>query len=140
MGRVRATSGRSRLILDAGALIALSRGDARTRAFLELALEERLVVLVPTPVLAQVHRGDRHHARTDRVLREVDRFVPTTVELARAAGVLLARAGSSDAVGAIVAAEALDGAPAAILTSDAQDIARLVEAGSGPGQTAVHGI
>ena len=140
MGRVRATGGRSRLILDAGALIALARGDTRARAVLELALDERLLVQLPTPVLAQVHRGDRDHARSDRILRSVDEFVPTTAAVARHAGVLLGRAGLADAIDAIVAAEALDGAPAAILTSDLDDITRLVDAGGGRTRVSVQGL
>lgn len=140
MGRVRAPGSRSRLILDAGALIALAHGDPRARAALELALDERLFVLVPTPVLAQVHRDDRAGARLGRLLREVDEFVPTTESIARDAGGLLGRAGLSDAVDAIVAAEALNGTPAAILTSDPDDITDLVEAGGGRSRVSVQGV
>ncbi len=130
MGRVRAAS-RRRLILDAGALLALARGDRRARAVLELALDEGLFVQVPAPVLAQVHRGGRDHARSARLLRSVDEFVPTTEAIARDAGELLGRVGLVDAIDAIVAAEALDGSPAAILTSDPGDITDLVDAGGG---------
>jgi predicted nucleic acid-binding protein len=140
MERVRATSARSRLILDAGALIALAHGDRRARALLELALDERLFVQVPTPVLAQVHRGGHEHARTDRALSEVDEFVATTERIARDAGELLGLAGLSDAVDAIVAAEALDGTPAAILTSDPKDITDLVEAGGGGARVSVQAV
>ena len=140
MGRVRAASGRSRLILDSGALLALARGDSRARAVLEIALDERLLVQVPTPVLAQVHRGDRDHARSDRVLHEVDEFVPTTERIARRAGELLGRAGLADAIDAIVAAEALDGTPAAVLTSDPDDIIDLVDAGGGTARVSVQGL
>lgn len=140
MGRVRATGGRSRLILDAGALIALARGDVRARAVLELALDERLLVQLPTPVLAQVHRGDRDHARSDRILGSIDEHMPTTEAVARRAGELLGRTGLTDAIDAIVAAEALDGAPAAILTSDPDDIDQLVEAGGGRTRVSVQGL
>lgn len=144
MGRVRAASGsasgRSRLILDAGALIALARGDRRARAVLELALDEHLLVQVPTPVLAQVHRGDRDHARSDRVLQAVDEYVPTTERIARRAGELLGRAGLADAIDAIVAAEAINGAPAAILTSDPDDLADLVMAGGGQASVSIQGV
>lgn len=127
----------NRLVLDAGAIIALSRGDIRARAFLALALEEGKHVLMPTPVLAQVHRGGRDHAKVDRVIRSVDVFVPTSASIARDAGELLGRAGRWDAVDAIVAAEALVGAPAAILTSDAGDLTALVEAGGGSDLVAI---
>jgi hypothetical protein len=103
-------------------------------------LEDGLLVQVPTPVLAQVHRGGRHHARTDRVLRSVDQFIPTTESVARDAGELLGRAGRSDAVDAIVAAEAMNGTSAAILTSDPVDISDLVEAGDGSVRVTVIGV
>ena len=140
MERVRAPGGRSRLILDAGALIALAHGDRRARAAMEFALDERLFIQVPTPVLTQVHRGGRDHARSDRVLKEIDEFVPTTEAIARDAGELLGLAGLTDAVDAIVAAEALDGAPAAVLTSDPKDIADLVDAGGGRSRVWVQGV
>jgi predicted nucleic acid-binding protein len=127
MERVRARTGGGRLILDAGALIALAHGDRRARSFLDLALDERRFVQVPTPVLAQVHRGGRAHARTDRVLNEVDEFVPTTVAIARDAGELLGHTGLTDAVDAIVVAEALRAAPSVIITSDPADLTTLKE-------------
>jgi predicted nucleic acid-binding protein len=140
MGRVRAARGRDRLILDAGALIALARGDTRARAVIELALDEGLLIQVPTPVLAQVHRGGRNHASSDRLLQSVDEFLATTERIARDSGELLGKAGLSDAIDAIVAAEALDGAPAAVLTSDPVDITDLVEVGGGQMRVSVLGI
>jgi predicted nucleic acid-binding protein len=129
--------GPDRLILDAGALIALARGDVRTLATIRLALADGVRVEVPTPVLAQVHRGGRDRARTDRALRWIERYTPTTSDVARQAGELLGRTGLADAIDAIVAAEALSGTPAAILTSDADDLAALVEAGGGPRLVAI---
>ena len=129
-----------RLLLDAGALIGLSRGDGQVRAVLEAALLRGYAVVVPTPVVTQVHRGSRHQARTDRALGEVDAFLPTGQRTARHAGELLARTGMSDAVDAIVAAEALGGDPVMVLTSDAHDLTRLVEAGPGSRLVEVVGI
>jgi len=140
MGRARQATSRDRLILDAGALIALVRGDARTRAIITQALDDELLVVVPTPVLAQVHRGGRDRAKTDRALLWVDQFVPTAERIARDAGELLGKAGRSDAVDAIVAAEALNGTSAAILTSDPVDIEDLVDAGDGFGRVPVLGV
>ncbi len=120
-----------KLLLDAGALIGLSRGDIKVRSAMAAALLRDYEVVVPTPVVTQVHRGGRHQARTDRALGEVDAFVPTSLQTARHAGELLARTGMSDAVDAIVAAEALGDVPSMVLTSDAHDLARLVEAGPG---------
>ena len=53
--------------------------------------------------------------------------MPTTERVARVAGELLGRTGRSDAIDAIVAAEALEGPPAAIVTGDTGDIVVLVE-------------
>ncbi len=131
---------RRRLLLDAGALIALARGDIKVRAAMAVALLRDYEVVVPTPVVAQVHRGGRDHARTDRVFGDVDAFLPTSMQTARHAGELLAQAGMSDAVDAIVAAEALRDVPSMVLTSDASDLARLVEAGQEPGLVEVVAI
>jgi predicted nucleic acid-binding protein len=138
MGRVREAGGRDRLILDAGALIALARGDVRTRAIITRALDDGMRVEVPTPVLAQVHRGGRDRAKTDRALLWIDQFTPTTTSIARAAGELLGKVGLTDAIAAIVAAEALEGTPAAILTGDPTDLTALVEAGNGSRRVAVY--
>jgi hypothetical protein len=77
---------------------------------------------------------------TDRVLNAVEMHLPTSLDLARLAGDLLGRAGRSDAIDAIVAAEALSGTPAVILTSDPGDLAALVEAGGGSGRVAIVAI
>jgi len=116
-----------RLILDAGAILAVARGDGVARAALERARREGYVVVIPTPVLAQVHRGGRDRAGVDRVVKAVDALLPTSAQAARRAGELLAQSGTSDAVDAIVAAEALLSAPALVLTSDARDIMLLIE-------------
>lgn len=129
-----------RLLLDAGALIGLVRGDIRVRAAMAVALLRDYAVVVPTPVVAQVHRGGRNRALTDRVLGDVDAFLPTSLETARHAGELLAHAGMADAVDAIVAAEALARGPSMVLTSDAADLARLVEAGQASHSVEVVGI
>jgi hypothetical protein len=60
--------------------------------------------------------------------------------MARSAGELLGNAGLADTIDAIVAAEALSGTPAAILTSDPDDITNLVEAGGGQARVSVQGI
>ena len=129
-----------RMLLDAGALIALSRGDGGARAVLASALARGYQIVVPTPVVAQVHCGGRSHARTDRILNGIDDFSPTSLQTARHAGELLARAGMTDAVDAIVAAEALAGAHTVVLTGDMDHLSRLVEAGPGPELVEVVGI
>ena len=57
----------SLLILDSGAVIALSRGDARARAFLQRAVELEAWVEVPVVVLAETTRGTNRDAAVNRV-------------------------------------------------------------------------
>lgn len=83
--------------------------------------------MVPTPVVAQVHRGGWDRASMDRALKAVDVFPETSLETAMRAGVLLGRTGLTDAVDAIVVAEASN-AHTTIVTSDRDDIGRLVDA------------
>lgn len=122
------------LILDAEALNALARSTARgalaarTRAILGIAYEERALVRVPAPVLAEVCRGPRFDAAIERVLS--DRgivVVDLTRSMARRAGSLLARAGlgSEHAVDAFVVATAVELAPSVIATGDPSDLSRL---------------
>jgi hypothetical protein len=40
-------------------------------------------VVIPTPVVAQVHRGGRRVQAVDRVLDTVDRAIPTSERIAR---------------------------------------------------------
>ena len=130
MAEVGISSGKPRLVLDAGAIIALTRGDPTARSALARAGRDGYVVVVPTPVLAQVHRGGRTRARLDRVLSSVDAFQPTSARVARRAGELLGLTRKSDAVDAIVAAEALSSPAATILASDPDDLTALVGADS----------
>jgi hypothetical protein len=115
------------VILDAGGILALAGGAGDARAALDRAVREGYVVVIPTPVLAQVHRGGHDRAHLDRVLGKVDAFQATSERVARRAGELQAKTGTSDAVDAIVAAEALASVPALILTSDPGDLERLLE-------------
>ncbi len=116
-----------RVMLDAGGILALSRGDGDARAALERARAEGYVVVIPTPVLAEVHRGGRDRAHVDRVVHKVGALLPTSEETARRAGELLGASGSDDPVDAIVVAEALAAVPSVIITSDPGDIRRLLQ-------------
>lgn len=127
MASVEALARTRRLILDAGGILALARGDARARAALARALRDGYVVVIPTPVLAQVHRGGRDRAQVDRVVKAVNALLPTSEQIARRAGELQGKASTSDVVDAIVAAEALASAPALILTTDPGDLSLLLE-------------
>ncbi len=114
------------LILDAGALIGVDRGDRAVISMLNSATRRGTPLRTPAIVLAQVWRdaGGRQ-ARLARTLEGVD-IVPVDEQLARRAGVLLGRARTSDAIDAAVTCLAEDGD--IILTSDPADIARLVDA------------
>jgi hypothetical protein len=114
------------LILDAGALVAVERGD---RQVVALVKRERLAGRVPTTcgaVVAQVWRGGHgRQAPVARLLAGTD-ITPIGDELGRRAGMLLARSGQSDAIDASVVCLAADGDD--ILTSDPGDLSALAEA------------
>ena len=97
MASVEALARTRRLILDAGGILALARGDPRARGALARALHEGYVVVIPTPVLAQVHWGGRDRAPIDRVLKAVDALLPTSEQIARRAGELQAKTSTSEA-------------------------------------------
>jgi hypothetical protein len=114
------------LILDAGAFVAVERGD---REVVALVKRERLAGRVPATcggVVAQVWRGG--HGRQAPVARLLAGTDVTAIDgqLGRRAGMLLARSGQSDAIDASVVCLAADGDD--ILTSDPSDLRALAEA------------
>jgi hypothetical protein len=114
------------LVLDAGAFVAVERGD---RDVVALVKRERLAGRVPATcggVVAQVWRGG--HGRQTLVARLLAGVlvVPIDDRLGRQAGSLLARSGESDAIDAAVVCLAADGDD--ILTSDPGDLRELAEA------------
>ncbi len=88
------------------------------------ALELPLDVRIPLAVLAETLRGGPRDAPIHRVRHAVDVF-PTEEPTARLAGALLDRAGGTNTVDALVAAEAVIAA-ADVLTSDADDLRALL--------------
>ena len=118
-------SSSQRLILDAGAVIALARNDPRARAFVRRAVELDAQVRVPAVVLAETLRGTQRDAAVHRVLNAVSDTLPIDEMVGRRAGALLGRAGRSDTVDAIVVAEAIEAGGAEILTGDATDLTAL---------------
>jgi len=122
------------LILDSEALNALAWASHRSvlaeraRAILTVAYEERALVRVPAPVLAEVCRGRPEDAAIERVLNGKGiGVIELTEAMARRAGALLERAGlgSAQAVDAFVVATAMAFASAVIATHDPEDLARL---------------
>lgn len=122
------------LILDSEALNALARAKERpalalrARAILAVAHEERALVRVPAPVLAEVCRGGARDAPIDHVLNDRGLIVtPLTASISRRAGALLARAklSSAHAVDAFVMATAIELAPTLVATHDPDDMKKL---------------
>jgi hypothetical protein len=116
----------SALVLDAGAFVAVERGDRAMVARPRVAERSGLGLQSNGAVVAQVWSdpSDRQ-VQLARLLRSVD-VKPVDLGLGREAGVLLARAGRGDAVDATVVAIAKAGDR--IVTSDPDDISALVGA------------
>lgn len=103
--------------------MAVDRGDRAMAARLRVAQRAEIALRTSAIVVAQVWRDPAgRQAQLARLLRAVE-VQPVDQPLAREAGVLLGRAGTSDPVDAIVALTAEDGDR--ILTSDPADIERL---------------
>lgn len=110
-------------ILDAGALIALDRGDRAMWRRLKGAMVAGVVPRTTGPVVGQVWRGvGPRQALLARALDGVD-VRPVDEPLGRAAGELLAAAGMRDVVDASLALLAEHGD--ALFTSDPGDLAQL---------------
>lgn len=124
MGSARSRQARG-LTLDAGALIALERGDERVRAVLALAIEQRRPLRIPAGVVGQVWRGGGRQVAVSRLLgaREVE-VQALDEPLARAAGELCAAAGTRDVIDASVVLAARERGDT-VLTSYPDDLRRL---------------
>jgi hypothetical protein len=120
--RTRTTAG---IVLDAGALIALDRGDKRMIALLHRALTQGRVFRVPAGVVGQAWRDGRIQATLARFLRSKEvEIIALDGQLARSCGELCGAADSSDIIDAsvvILARERRD----PIVTSDPNDLRRL---------------
>lgn len=114
------------LVLDAGAFLAVERGD---REVVALVKRERLRGRVPVThggVVGQVWRGGTgRQVGIARLLGGVE-VAPLDAALGRRAGVLLARTGTSDVTDAAVVLLAADNDE--ILTADPDDLATLAAA------------
>jgi hypothetical protein len=114
------------LVLDAGAFVAVDRGDRAMLARLRLAHRAALELRTTGVVIAQVWRDPAgRQANLARLLRSVD-VQAVDQRLGREAGVLLGLAGTGDAVDASIVAISRTGDR--ILTSDADDVGPLVAA------------
>jgi predicted nucleic acid-binding protein len=115
------------LTLDAGALIAYERGDARVRGILATAYARGFVPTIPAIALAEVWRGDAKDARVARLLKASsietvdERSARETGRLRRATP----GAGTIDACIAVGVRKRGD----AIATSDPDDMRTLLGSG-----------
>lgn len=115
-----------RLILDAGALVAVERGDREVVALIKRELTAGRAPVTHGGVVGQVWRGGSgRQAPLARLLPGLE-IVGIDEALGRRAGLLLGKAHRSDVVDAALVVLAADGD--SVLTSDVQDLRRLVEA------------
>ena len=125
MGKTRNQSTAPGVTLDAGALIALDRGDRRMIALLQEALARGAGLRIPAGVVGQAWRDGRRQVALARLLRvsEVE-VVPLEESLSRACGELCGVAGTSDVIDASVVVTAKE-RDDVIVTSDPNDLLRL---------------
>lgn len=113
------------LVLDAGALIGIERNDRRVAGLIALGRRAGAELLSTAPVLAQAWRNGARQTPLARALPMID-VRPVAIDEAKAAGELLAAAGTSDVVDALVALLATPGDQ--ILTSDPDDLRAVLAA------------
>jgi hypothetical protein len=113
------------IVFDAGALIALDRGDRAIGALLDLAAQHGDEAVTSSACIAQVWRDPARQARLARALPSLVQW-PLDSGQARRCGLLLARTGTSDIADAAVTLLAKDGDT--VLTSDPHDIRLLLDA------------
>ena len=114
-----------RLILDSGAVIALSRNDQRARATLAAAWEAAVEVSIPSLVVAETVRGSAKDAPVNRVIKAVGEVRPADEGTGRVAGGLLGAARSNSTVDAVVVASAIELGGGVVLTGDPDDLEAL---------------
>lgn len=112
-------------VLDAGALVAVDKGDRRLLAMLRVLALARVPVATSAAVVAQVWRNGARQARLARVLSGVG-IRPLSDSDAREIGPLLRVTNTRDIVDAHVALMADSGDR--VLTSDAADLRALLVA------------
>ena len=113
------------VVLDAGALIAFEKADARMRALCREALRTDTRLVVPAGVVGQVWRDGARQVELGALLNGRTTSVPALDRvLSEAAGVLCGRAKTSDAIDASVVLTAKR-ERAVVVTSDPDDLRRL---------------
>lgn len=119
------------LVLDAGALIQVDRGNRYVLSMIESALDRGERVHVPAGVIGQAWRDPSRQARLSCALRRCYE-VHLTGSRARASGQLCGEAGTSDVIDSSVAVAVAEASvhddQVALLTSDSQDLDALLAA------------
>jgi hypothetical protein len=112
------------LVFDAGGLIALDRGDRKVGALLDAATETGIDAVTSSACVAQAWRDP---ARQARLARRLPGFLERSLDpsAARACGLLLARARTSDIADAAIALAVEDGDT--VLTGETGDIEHLLD-------------
>ncbi len=112
------------MILDAGFLISVDRGERAAQVFLEAAQRHSTPLATTHPVVAQVWRSGARQARLSRFL---DSVVVRPLDDGAIVGALLARSQTSDVVDAHLVSSAVR-LQLPILTGDVTDIQAIVTA------------
>ena len=112
------------VVLDAGALIAMERGNHALQALLERLSDRGTTIVVPAAVVAEVWRDGTRQVRVARLLAATQtEIVPLDYRRARAVGVLLGLAGTDDVVDASVVIAARErGHDVPVVSSDPGDL------------------
>jgi predicted nucleic acid-binding protein len=113
-----------RLVLDAGALIAIDRNDRRVAGLIALGRRAGADLVTVAPVVGQAWRDSARQARLARALPMID-VLDVDRASAQAAGEVLRDTGGSDIVDALIALGTRPGDQ--VLTSDPGDIDTLLD-------------
>lgn len=119
-------------------MLALARRDPSARAYLERALNQGDLVVIPAVVIAETTRGGGQDAPVNQLIKAVNEVTPVNEETARHAGRLLGKATRRGAtIDALISAEAIAKGPAVVLTGDPRDMSELLH---GHRQVRVHRV
>ncbi|MBI4579367.1 MAG: PIN domain nuclease [Planctomycetes bacterium] len=113
------------LTFDAGALIAVDRGNESVRALLTQAAARQIWIVIPTGALAQAWRDGSRQARLAALLKnDLVLVEDLTRARAQAVGVLCGLRGTDDAIDAFVALIARQYG-GTVITGDPTDLRKL---------------
>jgi hypothetical protein len=113
------------VVLDAGALIAIEKGDRKVLALCKVATIDGASIVVPAGVVGQVWRDGARRVRIARLVA-ADGTIVEALDLgvAKLAGAYCGRCGTNDVVDATVVVAARQH-HAKVVTSDRADLERL---------------